>query len=800
MIVRILVLMVFVGGGANTLASTGGDEPEGYYISRDRPDIDLDAYQSGKLGIIQPGYPRIFLYPAWRAIMVGQEGLKKEPVQVGMLKKFCCDQNAGWIDEHDARIPKARWAALRATITSVLPTVRLSAESRDEKNPYRYFQSCTGESYRFAEATLTQLKKRSDATPERLREWVAGQDKVYEFCGRLDTMVGSAEPPHYPVPLVVPALVIPPQLSTDTPIIWQQYREYQRAAAMFYSGDNHQAAVLFNSIGNQDGHPMQIWGEYLALRAKIREAYLSHLPADPSLAHRQFQPLTRDGFEVFKNDIADDGAAEIIKSTEKITGNPNLKEVHELARASLRAFKYKTMPHKQFMALSEKLNHHQQDPNIDDVLGDWRRLANYFLDNNYGGSVEKKPPLIQAMRTKYTFFDWIQTVQNCSASRAQEDKVACKDEASHALAQWRQAKSTNNSPAERVWLVAVLITTDQLTEEIKSQAEMVADTAPEYLTVRYNLARLLRLSGNRDKASALLDGEIKKSFESHSALNLFLQERFASASSLEDASKFLFRNIVGELNFDTKEVTFGKMKNPSVADDGARWINHNLSINDLLSLAGLPSLPINLRIQLAGIAWLRADLLGKNGLANLAANKVIQLSSTMKKPVNDYLHAKNPMLRRHALLLAAVNQGVSTIITSEEIGSKLYMTNKTTYFSEHVCCSLSEAENIYYSMAYLPEPPQVSAEPEIRDTEISQLTKIKLGNRYFAGHLLVYAAAYPNDPQIPELLSRVINSNKYSGSCSPDEKDCKVEFRRCFELLHKKYGKTKWALETRYWH
>lgn len=77
-------------------------------------------------------------------------------------------------------------------------------------------------------------------------------------------------------------------------------------------------------------------------------------------------------------DAAD--VAKISNATQKIINKPELSEVHELAKASLRAFKYKVIPHQQFDTLSKQLNYEHKNPNVDDVLGDWRRLANYFFD------------------------------------------------------------------------------------------------------------------------------------------------------------------------------------------------------------------------------------------------------------------------------------------------------------------------------------------------------------------------------------------------------------------------------------
>jgi len=144
----------------NSFASGGGEEPEDFYISATRPDCDLDVYQSCNLGAVLPSYPRICLYPASRAIMLGSDDLKKEPVIAGALNKFCCNYVSSWTDDRNANNTKPKWAEIRATVTTELPTVRLLAEPYDAKhlNHYYSYQSCSNESYGIAAATLVELK------------------------------------------------------------------------------------------------------------------------------------------------------------------------------------------------------------------------------------------------------------------------------------------------------------------------------------------------------------------------------------------------------------------------------------------------------------------------------------------------------------------------------------------------------------------------------------------------------------------------------------------------------------------
>jgi len=63
-----------------------------------------------------------------------------------------------------------------------------------------------------------------------------------------------------------------------------------------------------------------------------------------------------------------------------------------------------------------------------------------------------------------------------------------------------------------------------------------------------------------------------------------------------------------------------------------------------LKFADIDTLPLNLRIQVAVMAWFRADLLIKDELARESANKVLQLVPAKQATVDQYLNAENPLL------------------------------------------------------------------------------------------------------------------------------------------------------------
>lgn len=62
---------------ANAFAS--GDYGPSYTMFKayTKPDIPNARFQAGDLGVLQPGMRRVYLYTAWRAIMLGAPVVKK---------------------------------------------------------------------------------------------------------------------------------------------------------------------------------------------------------------------------------------------------------------------------------------------------------------------------------------------------------------------------------------------------------------------------------------------------------------------------------------------------------------------------------------------------------------------------------------------------------------------------------------------------------------------------------------------------------------------------------------------------
>jgi hypothetical protein len=61
---------------------------------------------------------------------------------------------------------------------------------------------------------------------------------------------------------------------------------------------------------------------------------------------------------------------------------------------------------------------------------------------------------------------------------------------------------------------------------------------------------------------------------------------------------------------------------------------------------------------------------------------------------------------------------------------------------------------------------------------------------------MAWAKSYPDDPGVPEALALAIQGTQWA---CPDDQTKKLA-ASAFELLHSRYGATKWAQQTKYWY
>jgi hypothetical protein len=401
--------------------------------------------------VVLSSYERMYLYTAWRSVMLGADGIKKAPAEEAGLLRAVGNRKGGWVDASEGAGGGEWTAAVSAALKQPVPKPKEGSSLA-----YGYI-NCPLASYGFATNTLKELVKRSDATPARLAAWVASQKQVFKICG--DDPDSNRNRYEQPKP-VIPA---PAELPATEALYWRQMQQYQLAAAAFYSEDYARAAKLFAAIGATDKHPLRPWGEYLSVRAQARAA--TYMPRtsngrkrrpSASRTRRLRQPGWRSSRKSWQRSRPASPTSWPIQSWRRCTK----------PRAIGRSMQARLTPAQRFAELSKLLDDPRANPYTEDHPGDWRVLANDQLQAPAGEQADKR----DALRASAGFIDWIQTLQQCGEYQA---KRSCAVEQAHALDLWRRYAKEGNKPQARVWLLASTMLSNTLTPEQEQAALQV---------------------------------------------------------------------------------------------------------------------------------------------------------------------------------------------------------------------------------------------------------------------------------------------------------------------------------------
>ncbi|MTV36102.1 hypothetical protein [Duganella radicis] len=763
-----------------TIANAGasGDLPYDRYASRYAPDIPLERYQAGELGVVLPTYARTYLYAAWRGVMLGARDLKASPGMEHGLAVSVEGRPGGYGDWRQ-NAPDDVYAAWRNAVSAALK--REVLPTREKDNVANTYRSCPDSSYFFAAQTLNDLSRRSDATPARLQAWVATQRQVFRICGDDPEM----RRPGYGQPKVVASQ--PAALPASEALYWRQMQEYQLASAAFYAEDYTSSGKLFAHIGATDKHPLRHWGKYLALRSQARAA--TYIPPSVSQEERwkQQQAMASESPEAAAaRQTAQQQKVDAIQAgIDDILADAALKDLHEDARAVGRAMRAQLTPKLRFAELSKALDNPRIDPYADDQLGDWRLLADQLMP-------------VAALRKSAGFVDWIQTIQQCHGYKPE---ASCEQEREHALEQWRRYVKEGNQPQARVWLMAAAMRGDAMPADLEQASLQVSADAPEYLTVRYALAHHYRVGKQADQARALEDAMLAQlgATSSPSARNLFRQERLAMVTSPAEAVPYLLRAPLEGRDGDTGEKADIKPPDLELASDGQRWLNSGLATADLYALSADQRLPAALRARIAIAAWMRFDLLGQEAGAVAAAKRIGQTAPALAADMRKYQAQTSESERRHAMLLTALKWQLTPTLNWYNATLGEFKQTPPDEVTASMWCKLPAKAGVTMmedTAIEMAPPAPDTGNATARDKELAQLGQLKTATGFVGDHVLRRAAAVPKDPDLPWLLYVVVQSTR--GGCL--DADAKALSKNAFTLLGKRYGNTEWSRKTPYYY
>lgn len=266
-----LACLAGLATGAVWLRACFGPDTSVVFTWERHPDLPMERFAAGRIGILQPFYARSYLVVAYRELMDRPLSAMEREEAVDLWDRRL-NGNPNYLAtpvpeaEADDAYPASTWLKARAEFMHGPPPV-IHRENRDWERQ-NWMDNIQGGAFRTALRTLAERSKRWGRKDPRLRLWIQAQDQVF---------ASTPEHPAIPAPLDAES---DPQLRQD--------RAYQRAAARFYAQDFDAAIADFRLIMQDRDSPWNQAAAYLVARAWYRKGTRCEATR-PDEAKRAFQ-------------------------------------------------------------------------------------------------------------------------------------------------------------------------------------------------------------------------------------------------------------------------------------------------------------------------------------------------------------------------------------------------------------------------------------------------------------------------------------------------------------------------------
>ncbi len=602
---------------ALTVAAFAGvhyHRPTAIFVYEQHPDLPFDDFAAGKLGIIQPSWARAHLYAAYRSM---ESALFTPGEQQAYLDYL---QGRLGRQERSTGGPE-RYAELRNSLS--FPSQASGGAPALGMSPdFTYSLLCVDDAFDLAADTLQARIERFGADSAEVQEWLRGQDQVFAICS--DRELKDLPPP-------APS-GIDPLIRAD--------RDYQIAAALFYTGRFDEARSAFRRIEQDPASPWRVWGPYMAGRSMLWKARFLEGRSP------EYSSVLRSAESDLRTALADD----------------SVRETHEAARYLLARILFRLEPDEAAKLLAPRLLTPLGEGNRERQL----RLFTELLDD---AAYEGKTA---ALRETHDLIDWIFSYQSSDPA-----------EIPHAVARWKQTSSV-------AWLTAALSKVPGDHPDVPAMLYQAVEIGehPASPTLFYHQARILAERGERDLARGVLDTLIPRLEGSPSAKNRAAEMRTELARGFRDFFEYGVQRpaLVAGVFFK------GRYDQPWEVDEWFAWspqqrrewldstrggsrlspvavnaLNNDTPVRMLALLAEQLELPQPVRAALLAAAWTRAVTLGQLPLAVEIAPQLAQLEPDLQADLDAFLDA-GPETRLFEAQLTLLNSpGLSVELRSEPV-------------------------------------------------------------------------------------------------------------------------------------
>ena len=778
----VLLLAATLLGLAGTAFPCGPFFPEAVFTFSRHPDLPLEHYLRGQLGIVLPSYSRSHLYLSYRYLA----GKPFTPEQLAALEGVWIRRTPAAASGGPQTAPKPPnwmklWVEARRKIPGPNPKPPRPVNLHNPLGAYRSerigttyigYYNCLSDAFRTAVHTLEERVGRFGAESSAVNSWVQAQDRVFANCSGGGN--GSEKQQFLP----------PDASAEDSPLI-RADRAYQMGAANFYAGNFEGARKIFAQIAHDPDSPWSWVAPLLVARSLIRQATVYTEPGKPDL----------------------DLLAQAETQLRKVLADSRLRRTHPSARRLLGYVQLRLRPNQRICQLREALLEATSPVSLRQDLTDYLVLLNKWPAGN--GSQNRMP--LAELRAEDELADWILTFQRQTPS--------ARD---HAMNKWRE---TGSLP----WLVAAISKEqagDANLAALLEAAEKIPQNSPAFPTIAFHRARLLAASGKGGQARSVLEQMLVKEVSlPRSSLNLVLALQMKLARNLEEmlgSARRIparvgwnhFGYVVAEQPTDRR----GRQRRPQPRwlfdADVARVLTERMPLRLLLHAAGSKSLPPNLRREVALATWVRCVLLDREKVCRDVVPILEQLAPELEGDLRRYVSAPNSPSRRFAAVFTIlrfpglhlyVGAGPARRTPLARIdnlrenwwcrlpaqgGSRIYM----GYRHYRMEVAFHTPLKMIYPQKELEYPSFLSpAQKAEAATEWEQLSALETAPNHLSRQVLEWAKSHRDDPRVPQALHLAVKATRY-GCLDEQTGDYS---KAAFRLLHRRYPHSSWAKKTK---
>jgi len=752
-----MVLLVAIVVQAPLALACGPFALESIFVFTVHPEYPLENFARGNLGVVLPSYARSYLFVAYRHLNGASFTATEQQALVDLWRDRL---DLRWTNEAENAVDG--WLEARKKVSGLPAEAPKIDVYRPREKPHEYdvYLNCQQDAFENAVATLAARMQKFGADSATVKEWVDAQDQVFANCSAGQT--------------------IPAALPADADALRRADRDYQIAAASFYSGSFAAAIAKFETIAADTNSPWRTKAQYLVARTLLRKASLGPEETKQEALKASEERLT------------------------KILSDSELKESHAAAMRLLGLVRLRLHPEERLHELGVSLARKTEQPNLKQDLWDYTILLDGFIGDEDAHHRKSFSVPTAAGETTDDLTDWIATFQS--------EKPEAVD---HSLTRWQETSSVP-------WLIAALAKVGPQHAKaaaLQQAAANIPPTSPGFASASFYSVRLDVAAGRSAAARTKIDDLLHKHASSfnRSALNLLQQQRVLVSQNLEDFLSHAQRTPGGlSWNDDGREVPVDEaeatdelkaLQGKTLFDtDAGEILNSKLPLAVLSQIPESNVLPENLRRDVTQAVWLRAVLLGDAATATALAPKLKALVPEMAPLLDNYAATRDPAAKKFAALYAWLKFPGLEPVVDTGIGRGQPLNEQESYrdnwwcsaaFSTPESRAIAEKEKTAAGLANDNRVPAfvTTAQRAAAAKENATLESFGAAPNYLCREVVEWATKNPSDPRVPEALHLAVKTTRYG--CT--DKQTGRWSKAAYDFLHRRYPNNQWTKQTPYW-